>query len=74
MEEITVENNLDKECNALGGLFQHIVDETKVGQFLYITKVDSYLKGEKIQTETSYLICCNDKRDQNNQSDGLEMG
>ena len=31
MEEITVENNLDKECSALGGLFQHIVDETKVG-------------------------------------------
>ena len=26
-----MENNLDKECNALGGLFQHIVDETKVG-------------------------------------------
>ena len=38
MEEITVENNLDKECNALGGLFQHIVDETKVGyhfEFIY---------------------------------------
>jgi len=33
MEEITVENNLDKECSALGGLFQHIVDETKVSNF-----------------------------------------
>ena len=31
MEEVTVESNLDKECSALGGLFQHIVDETKVG-------------------------------------------
>ena len=39
MDEITVENNLDKECNALGGLFQHIVDETKVGIYF----LDVYL-------------------------------
>ena len=30
MEAVQVEDNLDKECNALGGLFQHIVEETKV--------------------------------------------
>ena len=30
-----MENNLDKECNALGGLFQHIVDETKVGSYSF---------------------------------------
>ena len=42
MEEITVENNLDKECSALGGLFQHIVDETKVGHWSLITVRDSF--------------------------------
>ena len=42
MEEITVENNLDKECSALGGLFQHIVDETKVGRWSLITVLDSF--------------------------------
>lgn len=31
MEAIVIENNLDKECNALGGLFQQIVNEMKAG-------------------------------------------
>jgi len=51
MEEITVENNLDKECSALGGLFQHIVDETKAGipsieeLIVKAGKLNSSLKG-----------------------------
>ena len=28
---IVIENGLDKECSALGGLFQQIVNEMKVG-------------------------------------------
>ena len=30
MEAIVIEDNLDKECHALGGLFQHIIGEMKV--------------------------------------------
>jgi hypothetical protein len=30
---IVIEDNLDKECNALGGLFQHIINEMKVRGF-----------------------------------------
>ena len=28
---IVIDNGLDKECSALGGLFQQIVNEMKVG-------------------------------------------
>ena len=27
---LVIEDNLDKECNALGGLFQQIINEMKV--------------------------------------------
>ena len=31
-----IEDNLDKECHALGGLFLHIVNEMKVSQISVI--------------------------------------
>ena len=33
--EISIDNDLDKECNALGGLFQQIVNEMKVGKVFF---------------------------------------
>lgn len=39
MEEIKIDDNLDKECNALGALFQHIVDETKVRKIFGLLRI-----------------------------------
>ena len=37
MEGTVIEDNLDKECHALGGLFLHIVNEMKVSKLIYFT-------------------------------------
>ena len=36
MEGTVIEDNLDKECHALGGLFLHIVNEMKVSKISVI--------------------------------------
>lgn len=34
-QALVIDDNLDKECNALGGLFQQIVNEMKVRSVLF---------------------------------------
>ena len=44
MEALVIEDNLDKECHALGSLFQHIINEMKVRpEFLFSSKVEYYI-------------------------------
>ena len=36
METLVIEDNLDKECHALGSLFQHIINEMKVRTEMFL--------------------------------------
>ena len=36
MEALVIEDNLDKECHALGSLFQHIINEMKVRTEIFL--------------------------------------
>ena len=47
---------LDKECNALGGLFQHIVDETKVSSAMIRFDIDRYINENCHKTFLRYLL------------------
>ena len=56
---VEIENNLDKECSALGGLFQQIISEMKVREkkpILYTKRTEAPLLPGNMGVSESFML------------------